>query len=113
MTCSSVAVRGEVAETGEHLLAHVVGRRAGQDAAVDLDHRLAGDDVVLDPRVDDVRADGVAQQCPQRPRVHRVAEAADGGLAAARVLAPIGRDEGGLVGGSSALIRRGTGASRA
>ena len=47
--------------------------RAGQDAAIDLDHGVAGDDVVLDPGVDDVRAEGVAQERAQRPGVHRVA----------------------------------------
>ena len=41
--------------------------RARQDAAVDLDDRVARDDVVLDAGVDDVRADRVAQQRAERP----------------------------------------------
>ena len=40
----------------------------GQDPAVDLDRRLARDDVVLHAGVDDVRADRVAEERPQDPR---------------------------------------------
>ena len=46
------ALRGEVAEPGQDLLAHVVRRRARERPAVDLDHGLARDHVVLDARVD-------------------------------------------------------------
>ena len=53
--------------------AHVRFGRARQDPAVDLDDRVARDDVVLDACVDDVRAERVAEQGAQGTGVHRVA----------------------------------------
>ena len=61
--------------------------RSRQDPAVDLDGRLAGDDVVLHPGVDDVRADRVAQERADGPRRHRIAEGVERGLGQAGILA--------------------------
>ena len=67
---------------------------------------VAGDDVVLDAGVDDVRADRVAEQRPEGPRVHRVAGRREGRLGAPRVVARRGaRRIAAASAGSSAAAR--------
>ena len=74
----------------DELGAHRRLGRPRQDAAVDLDDGVARDDVVLDPGMDDVRADRVAQQRPDGAGVHRVAGDREGRLGAAGVVAATG-----------------------
>ena len=60
--------------------------RTRQSTSID---RLARDDVVLDAGVDDVRADRVADERPERPGVHRVAQRVERGSAAAASVSPV------------------------
>jgi hypothetical protein len=77
--------------------AHRRLRRAGQDTAIDFDHGIARDDVVLDACVDDVRTHGVAQERPQRPGVHRVAGHREGRLGRVWIVAGEGvQDRAGI-----------------
>ena len=85
-------------EALDQLGAHRRLGRPRQDAAVDLDHGVAGDDVVLEPGVDDVRADRVAQQRPDGARVHRVAGHREGRLGAPGIVARQGAQDLGRLG---------------
>ena len=83
--------------------------RAGQDPAVDLDHGVAGDDVVLDPGVDDVRADRCRAGARRSARAYIGSQAAvKGGLGAVGSSPDEAAQDAAAPGGSSAAAGRGS-----